>query len=55
MRCRSCLTENPLGNRFCESCGEQLQLGAATINPGLQKERVVSVFRGDGLTLLRFL
>jgi class 3 adenylate cyclase/tetratricopeptide (TPR) repeat protein len=26
MRCRSCLTVNPAGNRFCESCGEQLQL-----------------------------
>jgi class 3 adenylate cyclase/tetratricopeptide (TPR) repeat protein len=26
MRCRSCMTVNPTGNRFCESCGRQLQL-----------------------------
>src|SRR3569832_2368401 len=26
MRCRSCMTVNPTGNRFCESCGKQLQL-----------------------------
>ncbi len=26
MRCRSCMTVNPTGNRFCECCGNQLQL-----------------------------
>lgn len=26
MRCRSCMTVNPTGNRFCEDCGAQLQL-----------------------------
>ncbi|HTH77555.1 MAG TPA: AAA family ATPase [Ramlibacter sp.] len=29
MRCRSCTTDNPTGNRFCESCGTQLQLACA--------------------------
>lgn len=29
MRCRSCTTDNPTGNRFCESCGTQLQLTCA--------------------------
>src|SRR5438105_6212692 len=29
MRCRSCMTVNPTGNRFCESCGKQLQLACA--------------------------
>ncbi len=26
MQCRSCMTVNPAGNRFCEQCGAQLQL-----------------------------
>lgn len=26
MRCRSCMTVNPIGNRFCEDCGAQLHL-----------------------------
>ena len=26
MRCQSCTTVNPAGNRYCESCGKQLQL-----------------------------
>lgn len=29
MRCRSCTTINPTGNRFCENCGKQLQLTCA--------------------------
>lgn len=29
MRCRSCMTVNPTGNRFCENCGKQLQLACA--------------------------
>lgn len=29
MRCRSCMTDNPTGNRFCENCGEQLQLACS--------------------------
>lgn len=29
MRCRSCTTDNPTGNRFCENCGSQLQLTCA--------------------------
>jgi class 3 adenylate cyclase/tetratricopeptide (TPR) repeat protein len=29
MRCRSCMTANPTGNRFCENCGTQLQLTCA--------------------------
>ena len=29
MRCRSCMTVNPAGNRYCESCGKQLQLACA--------------------------
>ena len=29
MRCQSCLTVNPSGNRFCENCGLQLQLTCA--------------------------
>ena len=29
MRCRSCMTINPTGNRYCENCGKQLQLTCA--------------------------
>lgn len=29
MRCRSCMTVNPPGNRYCEQCGRQLQLACA--------------------------
>jgi len=29
MRCQSCMTVNPTGNRYCESCGKQLQLTCA--------------------------
>ena len=30
MRCRSCMTVNPAGNRYCEHCGKQLQLTCAS-------------------------
>ena len=29
MRCQSCMTVNPAGNRYCENCGKQLQLACA--------------------------
>ncbi|HEY8049103.1 MAG TPA: AAA family ATPase, partial [Ramlibacter sp.] len=29
MRCRSCTTVNPAGNKYCENCGKQLQLACA--------------------------
>lgn len=35
MHCRSCMTVNPIGNRFCESCGTQLQLACPKCGHGI--------------------
>lgn len=50
MRCRSCKTANPAGNRFCEQCGTSLQLACSRCGHDVSPSARFCGNCGHGLT-----
>src|SRR3569832_1680930 len=50
MRCQSCMTVNPSGNRICENCGKQLQLTCAKCGHDVSLSARVCGNCGSGLS-----